>query len=227
LNPAVPDSLKRVITKALAFDPAQRYDDAAKFSNAIIEAFPVRPVETPFSEPSVSDSPALKAEVGEGAPEGATWRSDLLRDIERDLATFIGPVAAIALKRALRQTNDIMSLYDLLARQISNPRDQAEFQARGRRRVTSDPSRRPRSTPPSAPGIEGEPKPDQRTTSPGLANIAAVESNLARYIGPIAKILIKRELEKHETLDKFYRALAAHILDERDRETFLRVQQGN
>jgi len=150
-----------------------------------------------------------------------------LRDIERDLATFIGPVAAIALKRAIRQTNDIMSLYDLLARQISNPRDQAEFQARGRRRVTSDPGKRPRSTPPSAPGIEGEPKPDQRTTSPGLANMAAVESNLARYIGPIAKILIKRELEKHETLDKFYRALAAHILDERDRETFLRVQQGN
>jgi rubrerythrin len=28
-------------------------------------------------------------------------------------------------------------------------------------------------------------------------------------------------------LDKFYRALAAHIPDERDRETFLRVQQSN
>src|SRR6516225_808995 len=227
LNPAVPDSLKRVITKALAFDPAQRYDDAAKFSNAIIEAFPVRPDETPFPEPSVSDSPALKAEDGEGAPEGATWRSDLLRDIERDLATFIGPMATIALKRAIRQTNDIMSLYDLLARQIVNPRDRAEFLARGRQRAASDPAAPPHSTPPSTPGIGGEPTPDQPPTSPGLANIAAVESNLARYIGPIAKILIKRELEKHETLDKFYRALAAHILDERDRETFLRVQQGN
>jgi serine/threonine-protein kinase len=75
--------------------------------------------------------------------------------------------------------------------------------------------------------MKGKPKPDQPITSPGLGNIAAVEANLARYIGPIAKILIKRELEKHETLDKFYRALAAHIPDERDRETFLRVQQGN
>ena len=227
LNPAVPDSLKRVITKALAFDPAQRYDDAAKFSNAIIEAFPVRPDETPFPEPSVSDSPALKAEDGEGAPDGATWRSDVLRDIERDLATFIGPMATIAFKRAIRQTNDIMSLYDLLARQIVNPRDRAEFLARGRQRAASDPAAPPHSTPPSTPGIGGEPTPDQPPTSPGLANIAAVESNLARYIGPIAKILIKRELEKHETLDKFYRALAAHIPDERDREAFLRVQQGN
>ena len=40
LNPAVPVSLKRVITKALAFDPAQRYANAHAFSEAIAEAFP-------------------------------------------------------------------------------------------------------------------------------------------------------------------------------------------
>jgi len=227
LNPAVPDSLKRVITKALAFDPARRYDDAAKFSKAIIEAFPVRPDETPLPEPAVSASPVPNPEVAEAAPEGATWRSDLLHDIERDLATFIGPMAAIALKRAIRQTNDIMSLYNLLGRQVANRRDHAEFMARGQRRAGSDPDGRQHSPPRSKAEKQGDPKPDQATTSPGLANIAAVESNLARYIGPIAKILIKRELEKHETLDNFYRALAAHIPDERDREAFLRVQKGN
>jgi serine/threonine protein kinase len=227
LNPAVPDSLKRVITKALAFDPGRRYDDAGEFSKAIIEAFPVRPDETPLRGPSVPDTPVVTAEVERTVPEGTTWRSDLLRDIERDLATFIGPMAAIALKRAIRQTNDIKSLYDLLGRQVVNPRDQAEFLARGQRRAASDPDSRPHSTPPSVPEPEGKPTPDQQTVSSGLANIASVESNLARYIGPIAKILIRRELEKHETLDKFYRALAAHIPDDRDRETFLRAQRGN
>jgi hypothetical protein len=136
-------------------------------------------------------------------------------------------MAAIALKRAIRQTNDIKSLYDLLGRQVVNPRDQAEFLARGQRRADSDPDSRPHSTPPSVPEPESKPTPDQQTVSSGLANIASVESNLARYIGPIAKILIRRELEKHETLDNFYRALAAHIPDERDRETFLRAQRGN
>ncbi len=227
LNPAVPDSLKRVITKALAFDPARRYDDAAEFSKAIIEAFPVRPDETSFPEPSVSDTPVVNTEVGGTAPEGPTWRPDLLHEIERDLTTFIGPMATIALKRAIRQTNDITTLYDLLGRQVVNPRDQADFLARGQRRAASDPAGRLHSLPPSKVEAEAEPKPDQAPTSPGLANIASVESNLARYIGPIAKILIRRELEKHETLDKFYRALAAHIPDERDRETFLRAQQGN
>jgi serine/threonine protein kinase len=230
LNPAVPDSLKRVITKALAFDPARRYADAAEFSKAIIEAFPIRPDETPVrSELPISDTRVVNAEVAETAPEGAIWRPELLREIERDLATFIGPMAAIALKRAIRQTNDIRALYDLLGRQVVNPRDQAEFLARGQRRAAPDPASRPQSTPtpPSTTQTKAEPKPDQAITSPGLANIAAVESNLARYVGPIAKILIRRELEKHETLDKFYRALAAHIPNELDRERFLKAQQGN
>jgi len=230
LNPAVPDSLKRVITKALAFDPARRYADAAEFSKAIIEAFPIRPDETPVrSELPISDTRVVNAEVAETAPEGAIWRPELLREIERDLATFIGPMAAIALKRAIRQTNDIRALYDLLGRQVVNPRDQAEFLARGQRRAAPDPASRPQSTPtpPSTTQTKAEPKPDQGITSPGLANIAAVESNLARYVGPIAKILIRRELEKHETLDKFYCALAAHIPNELDRERFLKAQQGN
>ena len=230
LNPAVPDSLKRVITKALAFDPARRYADAAEFSKAIIEAFPIRPDETPVrSELPISDTRVVNAEVAETAPEGAIWRPELLREIEHDLATFIGPMAAIALKRAIRQTNDIRALYDLLGREVVNPRDQAEFLARGQRRAAPDPASRPQSTPtpPSTTQTKAEPKPDQGITSPGLANIAAVESNLARYVGPIAKILIRRELEKHETLDKFYRALAAHIPNELDRERFLKAQQGN
>ena len=220
LNPAVPDLLKRVISKALAFDPALRYADAAEFSTAIIEAFPARSDQAPRLEPSVSDTPVANAELGKVAPGDKAWHPELLRQIERDLATFIGPMAAIALKRAIKETNDITALYDLLAQQVENPRDHAEFLARGQQRAALGPASRPHSKPQT----EAEQKTDRPTTSPGLANIASVEANLARYIGPIAKILIKRELEKYETVERFYRALAAHIPDERDRETFLRAQ---
>jgi len=222
LNPAVPDSLKRVITKALAFDPAGRYDDAAEFSRAILEAFPVRFEQRSIPEPTLSATAAASAAGGPAAPADATWPPDLLREIERDLATFIGPVASIALRRAIRQTGDVAALYDLLGQQVANPRDRAEFLARGQRRAIS----RPDSLH-STQEAKGEPQPARSTAPSSLTNIASVESNLARYIGPIAKILIKRELEKHETLDKFYRALAAHIPDERDRESFLRAHHGN
>jgi serine/threonine-protein kinase len=226
LNPAVPDSLKRVITKALAFDPSGRYDNAAEFSRAIAEALPVGHDRAPSGELSVPDASLVTAEVAGAAPGSATWHPDLLREIERDLATFIGPVSAIALKRAVGQTTDILALYDLLARQVPNPGDRSEFLMRGQRRAASNAGRPAGSLPPSKEEA-AEPKSEQSATSSGQADIASLEANLIRYIGPIAKILIRREIEKHETLDKFYRALAAHIPNERDRETFLRTQQGN
>jgi eukaryotic-like serine/threonine-protein kinase len=227
LNPAVPDSLKLVITKALAFDPARRYEDAAGFSKAIVEAFPVRFDQTPLPESPVSTMSAENSGVTATAPAEVTWPSDVLREIEHDLATFIGPVAALALRRALGQTNDMTALYDLLGRQVVNPRDRAEFLARGQRRAATELTSRRPSLPPAKPERESIEKRDQPAPRHGLANIASVETNLARYIGPIAKILIKRELEKHETLSEFYRALAAHIPNERDRENFLRAQGGN
>jgi serine/threonine-protein kinase len=227
LNPAVPDALKRVIAKALAFDPIQRYADAAEFSKAIIEAYPAWPELAPLSQPHAPDSPVADTGVEEAAPAEVTWHPDLLREVERDLARWIGPMAAIAVKRAIRQTNDITALYELLGRHVENPREHAEFLAQGRRRAAiGAASQRPRAQP-SKPVTEGGRGHDRPTPSPGLANIASIESTLARHIGPIARILVKRELEKYETLDKFYRALAAHIPDERDREAFLRARGGS
>ena len=223
LNPAVPDSLKQVITKALAFEPARRYPAAAEFSRAILEASPDHSELPPLPQPQSSESSLGRARVEETMPLGPTWHPDLLREIERDLATCIGPMAAITVKRAARQTNDITALYELLGRYVDNPREHAEFLAKGRRRAAGG----QRPVQPSKPVTEDGEKRGSPATSPGAgniasANIASIESNLIRYIGPIARILVKRELEKYETLDKLYRALAAHIPNERDREAFLR-----
>ena len=141
LNPAVPDTLKLVITKSVAFDPAERYRDAAELSAAIFEAVPAlsgapqaretSAPEAPISEPGTA--PTVRST--QAVPADASLHPDLLREIERDLATFIGPMASIALKRAISQTNDILALYDLLGGQVTSPRDRAEFLARGRQRA--------------------------------------------------------------------------------------------
>ncbi len=41
-NPAVPDQLRQVIAKALAFDPSSRFSDAGAFAKAVADAFPNR-----------------------------------------------------------------------------------------------------------------------------------------------------------------------------------------
>src|SRR5207249_9021371 len=45
LNPAVPDALKRVIAKSVAFDPGQRFTDAAEFAKAVSQAVAAPPEE--------------------------------------------------------------------------------------------------------------------------------------------------------------------------------------
>jgi eukaryotic-like serine/threonine-protein kinase len=226
LNPAVPDALKHVIAKSVAFEPAERYADAAEFSQAVSKAVSGRSGELPVSEAFTSSGPSSVAEtplIARAAPTTPGQLSlhpDLLREIERDLATFIGPMASIALKRAARETSDLLALYEALGRQVNNPRDRAEFLARGRQRAAFGLDRLHPPAPPK-PERTTERKSDRSVLSPSPASIVAIESDLTRYIGPIAKILVKRELEKFESLARFCLLLAAHIPNPADRRAFL------
>jgi serine/threonine-protein kinase len=209
LNPAVPERMKHVIGKSVAFDPAQRYADAAAFSRAVADAMPALPGELQLA--------TIAAQTASGE---ASFSADLLRETERDLATFIGPMASIAVKRAVRSASDILGLYELLGRQVANPKDRAEFLARGRQRAFAGLSRpRPPPAPTSAKTIERQSV--STAQSPNPASIVAIESDLTRCIGPIARILVKKELGKFESLAKLCLVLAMHIPDERERRAFL------
>ena len=214
LNPAVPEALKRVIAKSVAFDPAQRYPDAATFARAAGDALPAATSQLRGRGVASSDT------EGETTPAEATFAAETLHGIERDLAIFIGPMASIAVKRAARQANDLLVLYELLARQVANPTDRAEFLARGRQRAAEGLGR-PRSPPRISSARTVEQRPDPTGNAPNPASILAIESDLTRYIGPIARILVKRELTKFESLAKLCLVLATHIPDERQRRAFL------
>jgi hypothetical protein len=209
LNPAVPEAMKHVIGKSVAFDPAQRYADAAAFSRAVAEAMPGVPGE-----------PQLATDTAQTASREASFSAELLRETERDLATFIGPMASIAVKRAVRNASDLLGLYELLGKQVANPKDHAEFLARGRQRAAAGLGR-PRPPPGPALAKTIERQSVSPAQSPNPASIVAIESDLTRYIGPIARILVKRELGKFESLAKLCLVLATHIPDERERRAFL------
>jgi serine/threonine-protein kinase len=209
LNPAIPEGIKHVLAKSLAFEPAQRYAEAAAFSTAVADAIP-----SPRGEPQVTVN-AAQTTSGE-----ASFSAELLRETERDLATFIGPMASIAVKRAVRNASDLLELYEALGRQVANPKDRAEFLARGRQRAALGLGRPPPAAR-LAPAKTIERKSVSPAQSPTPASIVAIESDLTRYIGPIARILVKRELGKFESLAKLCLVLATHIPDERERRAFL------
>jgi serine/threonine-protein kinase len=213
--------MKRVIGKSVAFDPAQRYADAAAFSRAVADAMPGLRGEPQLGGSAISEAQArLTIKAAQSTSDEASFSAELLREAERDLATFIGPMASIAVKRAVRNASDVLGLYELLGRQVANPKDRAEFLARGRQRAAAGRGR-PRPPPGPTPAKTIERQSVSPAKSPNPASIVAIESDLTRYIGPIARILVKRELGKFESVAKLCLVLATHIPDERERRAFL------
>jgi serine/threonine protein kinase len=210
LNPGLPESLKPVLGKALAFDSGARYGSAAEFSAALQEAVSFVVAEKP--RPAPDPAPP--------SPKQAGLEPELLREIERDLASFLGPLASIAVKRALSQASDVLDLYELLGKQLHNPRDRDQFLARGRQRAATRLDRL-RPAAPMPPANPRHQRLAQVVKPPSPASIVAIEADLTRYIGPIARILVKKELEKSDSLAKFCLLLAAHIPDEKERKAFL------
>jgi len=54
--------------------------------------------------------------------------------------------------------------------------------------------------------------------------LTRIEAHLAQYIGPIARVVVRRQLSKSASLRDLYRDLASLIPDERDRTQFLKSQ---
>ncbi len=54
------------------------------------------------------------------------------------------------------------------------------------------------------------------------ADLDRAQADLTRYIGPIARVLVRRELDASANLDDLGQRLAAHIARPADRAAFLR-----
>src|SRR5690242_9346138 len=137
LNPAVPDAFRHVISTAVAFDPARRYPDAAAFSKAVAEAVPGLPSQPHLQGAAMSEATERVPNAAQTAVGEAVFSAELLQEIERDLTTFVGPMASIAVKRSLPQASDLLALYEVLSGQVANPKDRANFLARGRQRAAA------------------------------------------------------------------------------------------
>src|ERR1700759_4484087 len=206
--------------RPVAFAPAQRFTDAAGFSKAVGDALSVVADEPQDAKAATCEAVAPVATSATQIIAGnAAFTEEALQQIERDLAAFIGPMALIASRRAARQTSDLLTLYEVLGRLVADPKDRALFLAKGRQRAAVEFA-----------GMRPRPLTKARTVAPGAnysvnppnpASIVAIESDLTRYIGPIARILVKRELQRFESLAKLCLVLATHIPDERERRAFL------
>ncbi|MFO1371467.1 MAG: serine/threonine-protein kinase [Candidatus Competibacteraceae bacterium] len=220
LNPRLPAELDGVLNKALAKSPDARFQDANAF---IVALESLKLVER---EIAVDGSTVIRVAPVQ-APEPPAnmlpgWDPALLAQAEQQLTVYLGPVAKVLVRRTALQVSRPAELVQNLAAAIPGEQDRLMFQRRMRAvtggTATGLSTGLSASTSASAMG-------SQMSAPLGAFDQALLETarrNLAVYLGPIAKVLVKQAANTAKTPQELYQQLAQHIPTTAERAAFLK-----
>jgi hypothetical protein len=164
-----------------------------------------------------ANKPEADASHRESPPEPTALPAEVLRDAERRLTSFMGPIARVLVRQAAGRAASQADLYEALARSIASPIDRKSFLDWVTEQKTAGQVVTPRTT--RIP--EGPPAPVSFTS----AEVAAITGALARHLGPIAAQLIGREQKTCASRQDLCRKLAERIPGEKERAAFLQETQ--
>lgn len=223
IDPALDPGLRAVVGRALAKSPDIRYAAAADMASAL-RGLSHSATTGADHDHTVVISPKRAREALAGAestvPPGSTDAGDpavsfdtaLLATVERKLASYVGPIARVALKSALRRGATAEELCDSLAANIAAPRDRKRFRAE----VLGELQR--------AVAPHGGTQSGAIDAAIPIAEIDRIEKELTRYLGPIARILVRREAAKTSSTAELWQLVSRHIDRDDERNEFLRRQ---
>lgn len=224
-----------LLTRALAKQPAQRYANAVQFmdaleaamgrlhpdsiSNATITALMPPPLVHPGDVPTNSSLPAQ-------------FSPDDLAQAAARLGRHVGPMAQVMVRRVARGCPDLPTLYARLAEQVTDISARLAFEQESATLATG--TGRPGGT-----GARGLPPTNTNThlragtntarhptlpaptntggsaglAPPSAAMVDAAQRLLARLMGPIAPLLVKKALAAAPQRDAFIQRLALAVDD--------------
>ncbi|MDS4031460.1 MAG: serine/threonine-protein kinase [Candidatus Contendobacter sp.] len=216
LNPRLPLGLDAVLNRALAKAPDDRFQDADAFI-AALEGLKLVEREAAGSSTVVRVAPV---QVPEPPPAGTPpgWDLVLLERAERWLVETLGPVARVLVRRTALQVSSPAELIQQLMAAIPGESDRLLFQRRMRTALDGTTGGLGTATNASVMG-------SQMSGSLGPFDQAMLEiarRDLAVYLGPIAKVLVKQIAAKARTSQELYQRLAEHIPAAADRVAFLK-----
>ncbi len=238
----LPAEVDQLVAKAMAKDPAARFQDARVFNASLRELAKISvAVDTGLGTTMVNIGTLLLQK-----PEPA-WDDDTLRTVEQELARALGPMAKLIVRKAASQTNDRGELCSLLSASIDDLETRRRFVAAFNRsgsgvRSTSSGIRSgasaARATGPGTHGGTSQPHPEHGRTqtamtrnAPGSgtahgvpleqAFIDQIAARLAVFLGPIAPLVTKRAAREAKSPSDFVKRVAEN-LGPQERQAFLR-----
>ncbi len=193
VNPMVPQLVSAAIMRALAKDPAQRFQTAREFQTAL----------------QAVARPAASVPLATGGAATTVIPAELA-DLETRLARAIGPIARRLVADAARRYGSMSEIRQVLAAQIEDPKERAAF-------LKTNPGLTMTvAMPTPAPVVTFDP-----------AMLDRLAQGLAPFLGPIAKVMVTRAAKSARSTEELQNALAAEISSDEERRRFLTAIRGS
>jgi len=221
LNPALPKGFDAVVARALARKPEERFQTAREFAAAMLIALQGRVPTSTATAMRGADAQKTIATGMRRAP-GLALSPESLAEIERSLSRHMGPLAKVLIQETTGQAASIDELLRILADNIPDPEEQRAFLAKAaavKSRIDAPAAKTQPAAPAPAQGQANKTGATRAAFTPEM--LAKAEKQLASYVGPLARVLIKDAAGKSGNLKELYSQLAAHIDSEEERRDFL------
>jgi serine/threonine-protein kinase len=218
LGITLPIALQEVLDRALAKSPEARFATAIEMSAALraaiaadlpaaASALQERTLVLPRTQPVAATQTTATASLA-----SLGFDRDVLATLERKLAHYVGPIARVLVQKAVRDAPDVDALHTALAASIERPQDREAFRREFAGQTASvSPSAPPQSVSPTA-----------------LIDDAArslAQRELARFIGPVAALLVRREAALATCVSDLWQRLSLHLENSADRRAFLALRK--
>jgi serine/threonine protein kinase len=150
-------------------------------------------------------------------PTTAELDRETVKRIEAELARHIGPISAVVTKAAAKKAATMAALAETVAKEIADDKERSAFL----KKFSGD-----KSTPTGTPS--GRAGSGLQSQAPATASrfdpqtLSAAEAALAKYIGAVAKVVVKRAAAKARDVRELYLLIADEIEDQNERKAFVR-----
>ncbi|MDB5812118.1 MAG: hypothetical protein JWN94_4240 [Betaproteobacteria bacterium] len=169
--------------------------------------------------PRPSHAPAAAQPYQTASVSAQTFDPALLKSLASGLAAHVGPIASMTVKSAARKSPTLTQLVQTVAGEISDEQARAAFI----KTFTAADKSIPASH--SVQAAQPHSHPTQHSSAGSRfepAALAKAEAELAKYIGAVARVVVRRAAAKAGTESELYLLLADEIEDKEQKKAFIR-----
>ncbi len=244
-NPSLPPQLDAILATALAKNPDARYSSAAELARGLAMGLGSMRAPGMSSTDLASEGARQPAPPAQAPPPtmqpasvpSALLSTEVMRKLEGVLAGVLGPLAGGMVRRCAARATDVNAFVEALCLNAPTPEDRARIEQVTRATLAQEARASRISSPdasvasgmrPSLPSVPSAGTPSSQPSNPGLVppeDVARVTAELAKNVGPIARVLVKKALPRATDLRSLCLLVANEIEQEPARARFLKTMK--